>query len=383
VYLKTLELKNYRNYSYADLEFDRDSILFVGDNGNGKTNLLEAIHYLSSGHSHRTYIQDDLIKWGKDYFLIRAKILSGNNRRKHLVEIEARANNIKIKVDGVYRKKKADFVSILPAVIFSPDDLGIIKSDPGARRNFLDSILDVVHREYNTLRLQYQKILTQRNSLLKSVAGRLSSSHMNTLETWNHNLVRYGLDIISKRMEILESMRDVFAGHIGNFFKGTVPVMDYVCSWDRNGKSPDMKKTQIDRQKLAEVFNKKLEEALDTDLARKSTTVGPHRDDIAISFDGRDIRSFGSQGQQRIAAISLKLCEIQVLRDKLSTDPVLLLDDVLSELDIQRRKKLVGIIRGRFQTFVTATNISYLDKLDIDFGSRFLVKDDTIKKMGL
>ena len=397
MYLKNLELKNYRNYDHIGLEFDKDSILLVGNNGNGKTNLLEAVHYLSTGRSHRTHMQDELIKWGRDYFLLRGTIVSGNKKRKHLVEVEVRKkNNLKIKVDGVYRKKKTDFMSILPSVIFSPDDLRIIKADPGERRAFLDSILEIVQKDYSTTRLQYQKILTQRNSLLKSATGSLKSSHLKTLDAWNDNLVRYGLDLIIRRIELLGSVKDVFAGHIESFFKNISPQIQYVFSWERNGKngpsqdkqlydprSPETGKIPIDRQELALAFKSRLEENLEQDLIRKSTTIGPHRDDITISFDGRDIRSFGSQGQQRVAAISLKLCEIQVLKDRLSTDPVLLLDDVLSELDVERRRKLVDIINDRFQTFVTATNISYLDKLEIDFGSRFLVKDNIITKMGL
>jgi len=397
VYLKNLELKNYRNYDHIKLEFNKDSILLVGNNGNGKTNLLEAVHYLSKGKSHRTHTQDELIKWGREYFLLRGNIVSGNKRRKHLVEIEAgKENKLKIKVDGAYGRKKTDFISILPSVIFSPDDLKIIKAAPGERRIFLDSILELVQRDYSAIRLQYQKILTQRNSLLKSATGSLKSSHLKTLDAWNDNLVRYGLDIITRRMELLGSMKEIFSSHIVSFFKYVSPGIRYVFSWERDGKaypSEDMGsfitedenagKSLLDPQEMALTFRTRLEENLEQDLARRSTAIGPHRDDIIISFDGRNIRSFGSQGQQRAAAVSLKLCEIQAVKYRLNTDPVLLLDDVLSELDMERRKKLVGIINGRFQTFVTATNISYLDKLDIDFGSRFLVKNDSVMKMDL
>jgi len=396
VYLKRLELKNYRNYEHVSLEFNKDSILLVGNNGNGKTNLLEAIHYLSTGRSHRTYTQDEIIRWGSDFALLRGRIFSGNNSNKHLVEIMMREkNDLKIKVDGVYRRKKTDFTSILPSVIFSPDDLKIIKSDPGERRTFLDSILEMVNRDFSSVRLQYQKILGQRNSLLKSAQGKLTAGHFQTMGVWNDNLVKYGTEIIIRRLELIDSIEEIFAGHIGSFFRGTVPVIKYVFSWQRNEKEPVNDREELPdnnmntgnnllgKDQLKQIFTNKLEENFDSDLARKTTAIGPHRDDITIFFDNKDIRSFGSQGQQRAAAISLKLCEIKVLKDRLNTDPVFLLDDVLSELDIDRREKLVGIINGRFQTFVTATNISYLDKLDIDFGSRFLVKDDTITKMGL
>jgi len=397
VYLKSLELENYRNYEHIDLEFDKNSILLVGNNGNGKTNLLEAIHYLSTGRSHRTHIQDELIKWESGFSLIRANIYSGSDQKKFLVEIEIRNNNIlKIKVNGVYYKKKKDFISILPSVIFSPDDLRKVKSNPGERRAFLDSILEKIYGDFSSLRLQYQKIVTQRNSLLRSTGGRLSNNHLETLDTWNDNLVKYGIEIILKRYELLDSIKTGFTGHIKNFFKEVIPDIKYVFSWNRNekeeshnpekyltGNKKDDSDIVIDREFLKKEFKKRLTENLDIDLARKTTSLGPHRDDFVIYFNGKDIRSYGSQGQQRIASISLKLCELQILRDRLKTDPVLLLDDVLSELDTRRRRRLVKIISGRFQTFVTATNISYLDKLDIDFGSRFLVRDNSIIGMKL
>ena len=397
MYLKNLELKNYRNYDHVKLEFDKSSILLVGNNGNGKTNLLESIHYLSAGHSHRTHIQDELIKWGSDFSLIRASIELEDGSKRYIIEIEIRKNNnIKIRVNGVYQKKKSDFISILPSVIFSPDDLRIIKAGPGERRNFLDSILDKVHRDFYGLRLQYQKILMQRNSLLKSIKGKAGDSQFSTIEAWNENLIKYGIEIIEKRLDLLDTMREKFREYTGDFFKGTDSDIEYIFSWDRAegtgrynnsayyGPASVHEKTgAFSRNDLREIFSKKLNENFERDLAFKTTTIGPHRDDLTISFDGKDIRSFGSQGQQRIASVSLKLCELYILKQKLDMDPVLLLDDVLSELDIERRKKLVKVINESFQTFVTATNISYLDKLDIDFGSKFLVSGSGIDEMNL
>ena len=395
MYLKNLELKNYRNYDHVDLEFDKSSILLVGNNGNGKTNLLESIHYLSTGRSHRTHTQDELLKWGTDFSLIRAKLGSEKTSRSYVIEIEIRKNNnIKIRVNGVYQKKKSDFISILPSVIFSPDDLKIIKSGPGERRNYLDSILEKIYPDYYSKKLQYQKILIQRNSLLKSIKGKALENHLSTIDTWNENLVKYGIRIIEKRLELLDNIMGKFSQYAGDFFKGTMGEVKYVFSWDRvegNGKYDGVgsqKENNRDGEHnshrikyLREVFLEKLNENFERDLTFKTTTMGPHRDDMAIFFDKKDIRSFGSQGQQRIASVSLKLCELYILKEKSGTDPVLLLDDVLSELDIERRKKLVNVINEKFQTFVTATNISYLDKLDIDFGSRFLVSDSKISEM--
>lgn len=397
MYLKNLELKNYRNYEHVKLEFDKSSILLVGNNGNGKTNLLESIHYLSTGRSHRSHIQDELIKWGADFSLIRARLGPEKGKSSHIIEIEIRKNNsIKIRINGVYQKKKSDFISILPSVIFSPDDLKIIKSGPGERRNFLDSILEKIYPDYYGLRLQYQKILVQRNSLLKSIKGKPMDNHINTIGVWNENLVKYGIQIIEKRSGLLDDIKGKFSQYTKDFFKGTRGKVKYIFSWDRiegNGKYDDSgpEKENVSNEgqdsfnikSLRKVFLEKLSEYFERDLTFKTTTIGPHRDDMAIFFDKKDIRSFGSQGQQRIASISLKLCELYILKERSGTYPVLLLDDVLSELDIERRKKLVKVINESFQTFVTATNISYLDKLDIDFGSRFLVNDNRINEMKL
>ncbi|MES0341948.1 MAG: DNA replication and repair protein RecF, partial [Candidatus Humimicrobiaceae bacterium] len=270
----------------------------------------------------------------------------------------------------------------------------IIKSGPGERRNLLDSILEKIYMDFYSLRLQYQKILLQRNSLLKSIKGKPLNSHLDTIDAWNENLIKYGIQILEKRLELLNIIKGKFSEYAGDFFKGTDANIEYLFSWDRiegSGKNNDPgiihsgrsneKSAVPELDKLRGIFLKKLNDNFERDLTFKTTTIGPHRDELTISFNGKDIRSFGSQGQQRITSISLKLCELYILKEKLDTDPVLLLDDVLSELDIERRKKLVKVINESFQTFVTATNISYLDKLDIDFGSRFLVSENNIKGM--
>lgn len=389
MYLKKLELKNYRNYSYVNLNFDKNTILILGNNGNGKTNLLESIYYLSTGRSHRTYSQDEIIKWDSDYSIIKALIGSEkNNGIDHLIEIELRKeNNIKIRVDKIYKRKKSDFISILPSVIFSPDDLKIVKSGPSDRRNFLDSILEKLDWKYYRQRLQYQKILIQRSSLIKSISGRSGAASNSTLEVWNDNIVRYGTDIIEKRYRLLAEFRDEFRGYVNSFFKGVEVDLFYVFSWDRGDNldeytdyfgAKSYKKENFIENNLKSIFYCKLIESLQKDLLYKTTTVGPHRDDFIILLNGKNIRSFGSQGQQRVASISLKLCELDILRKRIKKDPILLLDDVFSELDIERRKLLVKAVSDRFQTFVTTTNISYLDKLDLEFGNKLLIKDNKI-----
>ncbi|HEY4696136.1 MAG TPA: DNA replication/repair protein RecF [Candidatus Hydromicrobium sp.] len=389
MYLKKLELKNYRNYSQVNLNFDKNTILILGNNGNGKTNLLESIYYLSTGRSHRTYSQDEIINWGSDYSKVKALIgPEKNDEPDRFIEIELRKNNnIKIKVDKIYQRKKSDFISMLPSVIFSPDDLKIVKSGPLDRRNFLDSILEKIDPLYYKQRLQYQKILTQRSSLIKSFNRRADAAGNSTLEVWDDNIVRYGTDIIKKRYNLLTEFITEFKSYISGFFKGVKVDLFYVFSWDRGDSSDDFinyedtKNSEMENfteDDLKSIFYRKLKGSLEKDMQYKTTTVGPHRDDFVILLDGKNIRFFGSQGQQRITSISLKLCELDILRKKIEKDPVLLLDDVFSELDIERKKLLVKAVSNKFQTFVTTTNISYLDKLDLEFGSKFLIKDNKI-----
>ncbi len=389
MYLKKLELKNYRNYSHVNLNFDKNTILILGNNGNGKTNLLESIYYLSTGRSHRTYGQDEIINWESNYSVIKALISSEkNDEPDRFIEIELqKGNDIKIKVDKISRRKKSDFTSILPSVIFSPDDLKIVKAGPMDRRSFLDSVLEKVDPLYYRQRLQYQKILTQRSSLIKSFNRKADAVGSSTLEVWDDNIVKYGADIIKKRYNLLTEFTSEFKSYVSDFFKGIKVDLFYVFSWDR-GDSPDdfidcpdagsCRKESLMEGDFKSIFYLKLRESLEKDLQYKTTTVGPHRDDFVILLDGKNIRFFGSQGQQRIASISLKLCELDILRKKIKKDPVLLLDDVFSELDIERKKLLVKAVSNKFQTFVTTTNISYLDKLDLEFGNKFLIKDNKI-----
>jgi len=397
VYLKKLELKNYRNYSQANLDFDKNTILILGNNGNGKTNLLESVYYLSTGRSHKTYIQDEIIKWGSNYSTIKALIGSGRgDKEDRFIEIELRkgsSSNTKIRVDKTRRKKKSDFISLLPSVIFSPDDLNIIKSGPSGRRDFLDSVLEKIDGKYCRERTQYQKILMQRNSLIKSMggSGRIDMENNPTLEAWDDNIVKYGIDIIKKRCGLLGELKGEFENYMSSFFKKASVDIFYIFSWDRKD-SPDSFKSPLLSEMaggnftggdLKEIFYGKLKDSQKKDIRYKTTTVGPHRDDFVILLDDKNARYFGSQGQQRVAAICLKLCELGILRRKLKRNPVLLLDDVFSELDIERKKLLVKAIGNDFQTFVTSTNISYLDRLDLDFGSKLLVKDNKITVLDL
>jgi DNA replication and repair protein RecF len=403
MYLEELQLKNFRNYSDINLKFDRTAALFFGDNAQGKTNLLESIRYISSGKSHRVTNQDDLIGWGCEFALIRAQV------NGHLIELELRPGNIlKIKVDKAYCRKKTDFISILPSVIFTPEDLKIIKDGPSNRRDLLDSILESIYPDYNSLKVQYQKILNQRNSLIKSISGAESSrgsvskEEINnpTLSAWDENLAKYGSEIIKKRHSLVSRIGPDFSKLMMEFFPEIEAGIFYIYSWNR--KSAELVYSETDMpdtfpdvnfccgklpqavppiEEIKQCFLSMLKQNLKKELSYRTTITGPHRDDFVILLNGKDIRSFGSQGQQRISAISLRLCEIEVIRESLKKDPVLLLDDILSELDFTREKIVLNLIKDKYQTFITTSNINYVShikEIEKDKIQELIVKDNNV-----
>lgn len=415
MYLEKLELRNYRNYEHVSLEFGTDSVLILGDNGQGKTNLLESIYFLSTGKSHRTQDHSELINWNADYSILRAVI-----KGPHLLEIELRKDaGIKIRIDKTYRKRKKDFVFLLPAVIFSPDDLKIVKESPSNRRDFLDEVLEKVDPLYSYIKSRYQKVLLQRKSLLKSLGDisqlknpRISS----TFETWNERLVNYGVKIIEKRVSLIRMIRDKFREYVSYFFGIEKSDIIYLLSWEREAgldyqgenyynfpadggfedgsfgnftsNSSSGSRYELDKEikEIKERYFSRLEENLYKDLMFKTTSIGPHRDDFVILLGGRDLRIFGSQGQQRIATLSLKLCEVFLVEEKTSRTPVLLLDDVLSELDLERKKLLMEIVGHKFQTFVTTANINSIEGLKdtrVRFGKKYMVRNGNVNQWGL
>ena len=442
MFLKHLELKNFRNYEDINLDLNCGLILFLGSNGAGKTNLLESIYYLSNGRSHRSATQSDLINHGSDYCVIRGVIESEGEDK--LIEIQLNSDNsIKIKLNKVFIKNKSGFTSKLATVIFSPDDLRIIKSSPFYRRNFLDDIIEKIDKDYIGLRLKYQKILNQRNTLIKSIYGSNISSSNSTLEIWDEKLVETGALIIKKRLDLLNLVKTRFINYMNYFFKNTQPELMYVFSWQRFGsnsvflndysgkentntnheiiKQSDNNynigiytdcdnssnnysenhsgrllqentfesggditdKTNVDivdLNMLKNSFGEKLNYYFKKDCILKTTSVGPHRDDLTIFLNGCDIRNFGSQGQQRIAAICLKLAELDIFAKNIDEKPMLLLDDVLSELDLERKHLLLKLIGNNFQTFISAANFDYLKDLDLKYCEKYLVKDNGIKK---
>jgi DNA replication and repair protein RecF len=372
VYLNHIELKNFRNYRHLSLDLSRGTTVITGDNGQGKTNFLESIYYLSSGKSHRTASQKEIITDGQDYGLIRASVANGPKSR--LIEIELRRDNsYRLRIDKVYSRKKSEFTSIVSAVIFSPDDLNLVKGSPIFRRNYLDNMLDITQKGFSRLRLQYQKTLNQRNSLIKSMNFKPGLKPNATVEVWNQNLIGYGLQVMEYRLGLIAGMEEEFKNLVSYFFPDSNAQISYVPSWNRSSGLP-----LTSGQDISQQYARAMEQSWDKDLALKTTSTGPHRDDLVITLQGSDLRSFGSQGQQRIAAVALRLCELFYLKKEMGQSPVLLLDDVMSELDVSRKRLLIEKLKDGFQTFITAAHINYLEELPLNIAAYYQVKDGRI-----
>lgn len=410
VFIKRLVLNNFRNYSGVDLFPDSSIILITGENARGKTNLLESIYFASAGKSHRSASCGELIKWGEDYGLARI-LTEDENSAEKLIEIELKhPNKCRIRINRTDCKKKSELSSVFPSVMFSPDDLSLVKGSPAGRRQYLDDILEKVTPGFDRLKLNYIKILNQRNSLLKSLNSTINPENNKTLEIWDETLIKNGSEIIYARVSLLDEIRTQYKSMVGSFFSDINVEIVYVPSWNRNpadiqsdmaeeSKSSgsiaeDIKYQEsknnpnavinpdlISPDNIRQQFEFALKNNLSRELAYKTTVTGPHRDDFLIRFNGKDFKFFASQGQQRVAALCLKLCEVGIIKNKLKKVPVLLLDDVLSELDIKREKAVLGLIKNSSQTFITASNPNYIRQLQNDYLlkiKKFVVRDNSV-----
>ncbi len=336
MYVKSLDLLDFRNYAKAGISFSPGINIFYGDNAQGKTNILEAVYMAGTSRSHRGARDKDMIRMGAEESHIRMHVdKKGNDYR---IDMHLKKNRAKgIAVGGVPIRRAAELFGIVNMIFFSPEDLNIIKNGPSERRKFIDIVLSGVDGIYLNDLMQYNRCLAQRNKLLHDMA--FEPSLMRELSVWDDMLVSFGAKIIRKRAEFVAELAGAVAENHRNLTGGREEIE---VSYEPNT--------------AAEIFYDTLAAARDTDRKMKTTTKGPHRDDIALKVGGMDVRTFGSQGQQRTAALSLKLSEISVMERKVKDKPVLLLDDVLSELDRERQNYLLASIKD-IQTMITCTGL--------------------------
>ncbi|MCQ2081468.1 MAG: DNA replication/repair protein RecF [Lachnospiraceae bacterium] len=334
--IKELELTDYRNYGELSISFDEGTNILYGDNAQGKTNILEAIYLSATTKSHKGTKDKEIINFNKDEAHIRSIVSKDNIDTK--IDMHLRSSKSKvIAIDGTKIKKAGDLLGLVNVVFFSPEDLSIIKDGPGERRRFADMELCQLDNFYLYNLTNYNKIINQRNKLLKDMY--FNPNLRETLNIWDSQLISYGSKIIERRQS--------FASQISEILR------DYHSKLSGGREEIEIK---YEPNVTIEEYSNKMNQSQERDISAKMTTVGPHRDDFSFIVNDVDIRKFGSQGQQRTAALALKLSEIELVKKITNDKPILLLDDVLSELDSNRQNYLLDCI-GDIQTIITCTGL--------------------------
>ena len=405
-----LHLKNFRNYAELTLALSSGINIFLGANAQGKTNILEAICYASLGRSHRTHQDSDLIRFSEPAGILQLAFSRRDVPNRIDIELPRKGRR-KLLLNGQSIRPK-DLVGSLNTVLFSPEDLFLIKGAPAGRRHFLDSEISQASPAYYHELLTYNRLLQQRNTLLKRIREHHATPAL--LASWDPQLAASAAKITKKRQEAIKKLH-MLANLMQRKISGSKENLSLtyeIHGLERNDSiferqretirnplsrsvdsvgsplPPDTKKTSTIEQPptsnqvtspLESWYNKRLEERHELDILRGVTSVGPHRDDLAMAVNGIDLRAYGSQGQQRTGALALKLAELEFLRSETGEYPILLLDDVMSELDASRREALLAFLqREHIQTIITATDAAYFPRND--FGTVYHVENGNVTK---
>ena len=355
--IQSLELENFRNYETLSIHFDGGTNILYGDNAQGKTNILEAVYLSATTKSHKGSKDKDMIRFASEEAHIRTYVRKDGLENR--VDMHLRKNKSKgIAINGQKIKKAADLLGLLNVVFFSPEDLSIIKNGPSERRRFVDMELCQLDSVYLHNLNHYNKIVNQRNRLLKDLYA--NPGLKDTLFLWDSQLAAFGQKIIERRNTFISQLNEIIYGlHLK--LTGGKEELQIVYE-------PDV---------LALDFEEKLQKCQERDIRLKQTSIGPHRDDFSFAVGTVDIRKFGSQGQQRTAALSLKLAEIELVKKMTKDVPLLLLDDVLSELDSNRQNYLLNSI-GELQTIITCTGLEEFVNNRFEINRVFKVSDGVI-----
>ena len=359
MYIKKIQMLNYRNYKSLNIDLGKNVNVFMGDNAQGKTNILEAIYYCAFAKSHRTSKDKELISWNEDKAYI--SVLVGKDRLDKTIDINILKDGKKaIRINKIKASKIGELFGNFNVVMFSPEDLRIIKDSPSIRRKFIDMELCQLNSKYYYNLVQYNKVLNERNIILKN-----KKIDKNIIDVYDIQLANFGNNIIKERLYYIDKLnlygsnihKEISSGKENIEFKYISTVKDF--------------------ENIEDNFYTLLKKNREKDIDKGITSIGPHRDDFTVFINGIDAKSFGSQGQHRSAVLNMKFSSLKIIKELTSEYPVILLDDVLSELDFNRKRYILSTI-GDIQTIITCTGIedltSYLDKKS----KVFKVKDGEI-----
>ena len=344
--IKSIEIRNFRNYEKLNINFNDNINIFIGNNGEGKTNILESIYVLAITKSHRAYIDKNLITTNKNLMKINGKIetLNGNKTLELLMNDEGK----RVSVNKVVQKKVSDYISNMSVILFSPDDLELVKDSPSIRRKFLNIEIGQFDNKYLYYLNDYNELLRTRNEYLKTIS--VDKYDKNYLDIINNQLCDKAVNIYNYRNEYINNLNK-YLKKISKDLSDKEVKLKYINNIDSNNYN-----------EIKEKLLNKLNENLKREIILGSTLYGPHKDDFEIYIDELDARNYGSQGQQRMCVLCIKFAELEVFNEKKKEYPILLLDDMFSELDNIKKNKIVEYLNNNMQVFITSTDINDIDK---------------------
>ena len=368
--IEHLKLINFRNYDHLELDFSKNINIFIGNNGQGKTNILESIYVLSLSKSNRYGIDSDLIQFTKESAKIEGLIRNDDLLKKQEVLI----NKLKkqLYVNGKEIRKTRDYISNFCVISFSPDDLDIIKGSPSIRRNVLNIDISQIHNNYINYLNEYNSIIKIRNEYLKKI-NLNGNSDYRYLDIINNKLIEKADKIYAYRFLFLEEINK----NINTIYKKITGLENLSIKYDNN--------LNLNRYSKEEIYNKfkqKFKKYLNQELMQGITLTGPHRDDFIFLLNGMDMKNYASQGQQRMAIIAFKICELYVFKKVLGSYPVLLLDDIFSEIDTKKRNKIIKFLKNDIQTIITTTDINDIESSLLIDSTIYNISNSKVTKKG-
>ena len=357
--LTKLDITNFRNYDKLSLEFEDVNIL-VGKNGVGKTNILESIYVLAITKSHRSYLDKNLIKEDKDFAKITGSV--NKNGKKNTYELVISAKGKKVSINKNILRRISDYLSNFTAILFCPDDLDLIKGSPSERRKFLNIEIGQLNNKYIATLNDYNQLIKNRNEYLKNIT--FNNYNAEYLSVINNQIATKASIIYDYRYKFLRKVEENLIKMYDEQFKLPIKI-----EFSNNCEIID--ETDNIKEKILNKLNKNLKK----EIILGSTQYGPHKDDFDIILDGKNIRDYGSQGQQRLVVLGLKISELSIFKETTGEYPVLLLDDVFSELDIEKRNKIIALVEDDVQVFITSTDVKNINKKIRDNAKIFKIKN--------
>lgn len=363
--LEKMKIKNFRNYDSLEITLSPGINILYGKNGQGKTNLLESIYVLGLTKSHRSFIDNNLIKKNEVMSKIEGKIVK--NSLSTTLKIILNKSSKKLNIDHKEIQKVSDYISIMNIIIFYPEDLELVKSSPVVRRRFLNVEISQIDGSYLELMNQYNKILKIRNTYLKNPKNK------EYLSVITDHLIDIAASIYIIRKKFVDRINE----YIESIFFNLSNISNFQLSYKTSISINDFHKNHI-----KELLNHRFLEIYDQELKYKATLIGPHKDDLEFLIKEENIKNYGSQGQQRMAVLAIKLSEIQILKKYKQENPILLLDDVFSELDDERKNSLLNYIHGEIQTIITTTDLKNINKNILKTAKIFHIQEGKIIEKG-